>query len=322
MIQLQQIHKSYESNRILNSLDLSLNEGENHVIMGSNGAGKTTLARIIAGLEKIDSGKISGLQDLKVMLMQQDFVIWPELTVSKNMSVAADKETAAEWLEKTGLEALAKTKAGKLSHGQKQRLSIARAMAFQPDLLIVDEAFSYLDPNRANDSQKLVLEALQSKSTPLKSVIWITQNPAEAFSIADRLSIIEEGKITHTGTPQEVYLEPKSITSAQLTGQLSVLSHSAWKSCQDLITLPENSQEPLQSEVLAFRPEFSRLETLDKQATGFTVTDTRFHPHGYICHIGIDRHPPIQIKTSHLPDCNQNYRLVIEQRPFIFPSPS
>lgn len=321
MIELQQICKSYESRQVLDHLNLTLHEGECHVVMGANGAGKTTLARILAGLEEPTSGTIHRQQNLKTMLMQQDFVVWPELTVLKNMSVAADKKTSLEWLEKTGLQELIKTKAGKLSHGQKQRLSIARAMAYQPHFLIIDEAFSYLDPTQSNDARNWIQEALHDINNPLSFVLWITQSSEEAFSVADRLSVIADGHISDTETPQTIYNHPKSIIAAKLTGALSVLSYDTWKTCQRFVTLPEDSIEPPPHELLAFRPEWCSLEPINETDNGFKVTDYHFRPHGYVCSLRMDAHPPIQIQASSSPDKTQHYRLILDQAPLIFPEP-
>ena len=183
MIHLRHINKSYGRHQVLHDLSLQLRKHEIHMLMGSNGAGKTTLARIIAGLEHPDSGIVEGTQNLRTMVMQQDFVIWPELTVSQNMSIADDQKQALHWLEKSGLIDVEKTKAGRLSHGQKQRLSIARAMAFQPQLLVIDEAFAYLDPARTAEAQTWIQEALADDANPLLSVLWISQSSQEVRAL-------------------------------------------------------------------------------------------------------------------------------------------
>jgi ABC-type multidrug transport system ATPase subunit len=319
MIHLRHINKSYGRHHVLHDLSLQLRKHEIHMLMGSNGAGKTTLARIIAGLETPDSGIIEGTQNLRTMVMQQDFVIWPELTVTQNMSIAEDQKQALHWLEKSGLIGVAKTKAGQLSHGQKQRLSIARAMAFQPQLLVIDEAFAYLDPARTAEAQTWILQALADDTNPLISVLWISQSSQEALSTANHISILEHGRIIDSGSPEKIYLTPTTLTAARLTGALSLFTHAEWQSTHDLITLPEGTGEPTPAETLAFRPEWGDLTPCTSGEMGFTILRSHFHPHGYISHLSHAGAPSLKVLTPEQPDPALTYRLILTHPPCILP---
>ena len=323
MIQLEKISKSYGGNLIFESIDLKIEQGETHVLMGDNGAGKTTLARILAGLEKPDSGSVIGLENQKdahTMVIQQDFVIWPELTVAQNMSVAADKKLTTHWLETTGLSHLTHSKAGILSHGQKQRLSIARAMASRPRLLIIDEAFSYLDPVKSRDAIKWVSDALKSSTNPLKYILWITQSPQEAMTVADRLSIIEKGKPVITGLAEDIYNNPPSYNIAQLTGEISQLNYTNWLTCKNSLTYHEQEIQLRENQILTFRPEWCSLSPCDlnSETKGFQILASRFSPHGYISQISYEGRTPINIHTPEKPDPSLPHHLHFHRIPPVF----
>ncbi len=319
MIHLRHINKSYGRHQVLHELSLQLRKHEIHMLMGSNGAGKTTVARIIAGLETPDSGTVEGTGNRRTMVMQQDFVVWPELTVSQNMSIAGDQKQARHWLEKSELAGVAKTKAGQLSHGQKQRLSIARAMAFQPELLVIDEAFAYLDPARTAEAETWIQEALADDANPLVSVLWISQSSREALGVAHRLSILAHGSIIDTGPPGQIYLAPTTLTAARLTGALSSLTHAEWQACRSLITLPVGTDPPMPGEILTFRPERARLTPCAPGETGFSLLRSHFHPHGYVSHLSHAGTRPLQALTPEPPDPASTYRLILTHTPCILP---
>lgn len=323
MIQLQNITTAYDKNLVLDQLNLELHAGEIHVVMGHNGAGKTTLTRILAGLEKPDSGQITGHQYLKTMIMQQDFVIWPDLSVSQNMSIASDKATARQWLNKANLNHLEKKKAGNLSHGQKQRLSIARAMAYQPELLIIDEALSYLDPLHAQDTQQWITEALNDTLNPLNYILWITQSPQEMLTLADRLSILEKGKILTSDTPESIYTTPPSLVTAKLTGSITTVDSQTWQNLKKFTHLSAGEIHLKPDELIAFRPEWCDLQKAPSDSSSFRIHKTRFTPYGYFSQIIIKdtNVPPISIHTTNRPDHTQLYQLTIKHAPLIFSQP-
>jgi len=325
MIHLQHLCKSYGKAQVLNQLDLAIHSGEVHVILGENGSGKTTLARILAGLTPPDSGTIThpnrSKKELRMMIMQQDFVIWPDLTVAKNMSLAANHHDATRWLKTTRLWEHRNIKAGQLSHGQKQRLSIARAMAFRPDFLIMDEAFSYLDPIQSQEARQWVLDAQSSPDHPLRSILWITQSPQEAMLVADRISVMEKGEVTATGTPEDIYTSPPSIHAARLMGEINTLTHTEWFACQDIISTTEESPPLSDGEYIGFRPEWSTLIPTQPSEDGYNIAQTTFSPHGYLSTLIHDDSPPLRIHSAHSPDPDLTYKVQINRPPCLFFQP-
>ena len=151
MVELKSVSKRYGAKVVLEGLDLKIEPGSHLGIFGENGAGKTSLARLLAGLEKPSSGHIA-LENLgQPILVQQDFVVWPHLSVRENISIACqgthrgDRTWTDQWLVRFDLLAMAQSPGGHLSYGQQQRLSLARAFASGASFFIFDEVFSGLD---------------------------------------------------------------------------------------------------------------------------------------------------------------------------------
>ncbi|GGM98173.1 hypothetical protein GCM10010967_35000 [Dyadobacter beijingensis] len=209
-------------------VDFALARGQIMALTGPSGAGKTTLLRLIAGLIHPKTGRISfqndrwldsrtrlhiPAQDRHIGFVFQDYALFPHLTVRKNLLFALAKNQSPavvdELLEATGLAQLADRKPAQLSGGQQQRVALARALVRKPELLLMDEPFAALDPEMRYQLQDLLLQLHRQQAF---SVILVTHDMGEIFRLADRVAMMEKGKLTHFGTPSEVYLNEQTAT--------------------------------------------------------------------------------------------------------------
>jgi molybdate transport system ATP-binding protein len=208
-------------------------------LLGPNGAGKTTLLRILAGLLLPDEGRVvlDGvvLDDRRtgehvpaerrpVGVVFQQYVLFPHLTALENVAFglrsrgvpkATARARAAEWLDRVGLAEFTANKPKQLSGGQAQRVALARAMATEPRLLLLDEPLAALDASTRLETRRELRRHLDGYDGVR---ILVTHDPVEAIALAERLIVLEEGRISQVGTPQEISEQPRSRYVADLVG--------------------------------------------------------------------------------------------------------
>ncbi|HEY9062726.1 MAG TPA: sulfate/molybdate ABC transporter ATP-binding protein [Pseudobacteroides sp.] len=226
-IEISNITKSFDSFKALSEINLQINTGELVALLGPSGSGKTTLLRIIAGLETADSGNIifdgedntrKSTQDRKVGFVFQHYALFKHMNVFENIAfglkvrpskLRPDKEEinnkVNELLSLVKMEELAKRYPAQLSGGQRQRIALARALAVEPKVLLLDEPFGALDAKVRKDLRRW-LRKLHDEY-PITSV-FVTHDQEEALDVADRIVILNKGKIEQIGTPEEVYDNP------------------------------------------------------------------------------------------------------------------
>jgi putrescine transport system ATP-binding protein len=219
-------------------LDLTVAAGEFLALLGGSGSGKSTLLRLIAGFEAPDAGRIllDG-QDMAAVppharplnMMFQSYALFPHLSVRDNIAYGlkrdgvprAERETrVAEALAMVGLEDFASRMPHKLSGGQKQRVALARALVKRPRLLLLDEPLGALDAN-LRERTGFELRALQRRTGA--SFIMVTHDQQEALALADRVAVLEQGRLVQLGSPREVYERPATRFVAGFLGGANVL---------------------------------------------------------------------------------------------------
>lgn len=224
-LEVEKLYKIFDGNVALDKISFQLYEGEFLSVLGPSGCGKTTLLRILIGLEKADGGRIvkegkdiSQLPSFKrgMGIVFQNYALFPNMTVLQNVSYALKmrKETAGnaekkakETLEQIGLSDQLQKKPAQLSGGQQQRVAIARTLAMNPDIILLDEPISALDAEN-RDIMKMELKNIQKKFHA--TMLFITHDQEEAFSLSDRIMVMSEGRIEQIGTPLEIYQNPAS----------------------------------------------------------------------------------------------------------------
>jgi len=220
-------------------VDLRVAPGEVVAVLGPNGAGKTSILRGLAGLLPLDAGRVAldGVvleepaasvfvpsERRPIGMVFQDYLLFPHLTVVDNIAFGlrsrgtprpAATATARQWLERVGLAAEAERKPGSLSGGQAQRVALARALATNPALLLLDEPMAALDASTRVELRRDLRRHLES----FRGVrLLVTHDPVEAMAMADRLVILEHGRVLQSGTPSEVTQRPRSRYVADLVG--------------------------------------------------------------------------------------------------------
>jgi molybdate transport system ATP-binding protein len=220
-------------------VELSVKPGEVVAILGPNGSGKSTVLRALAGLVPIDRGRISiddivlddPTQDVFVPVERrpigvvfQDYMLFPHLSALENvafglrargMPKADARRRAREWLERVGLSSHASHRPGALSGGQAQRVALARALATDPRVLLLDEPLAALDVGTRGDVRRDLRRHLESFDGMR---VLVTHDPVDAYALADRVAILEAGRVAQIGTIAEVTAHPRSRYVADLVG--------------------------------------------------------------------------------------------------------
>jgi spermidine/putrescine transport system ATP-binding protein len=233
MLEVRNIFKAYEGKPLLNDISFTVAEGETICLLGASGSGKSTLLRIIAGLESSDSGLISfdgldlthtppHLRDFGLVF--QDYALFPHLNVNENVAFGLKmrrlgqveiKKRVVTALDLVNLTRFGKRKVTDLSGGEQQRVALARALAIRPRLLMFDEPLGALDRTLREDLLNELRAILHRTNIP---AIYVTHDQEEAFTIADRVLILHEGRIIRDGMPSEVWTNPESAGVAQFLG--------------------------------------------------------------------------------------------------------
>jgi len=220
-------------------LTLSIPPGRTVALLGPNGAGKSTAVDVLAGLLPVESGRVTlgGVildepdadrfvppEQRNVGVVFQDYLLFPHLTAidnvafglrSRRLSREQALARAGDWLERLGLSDMAQRRPGELSGGQSQRVALARALVTEPDLLLLDEPLSALDVTTRARLRRDLAEYLEGFPGPR---LLITHDPTEAVLLAEEIHVLEEGKVTQTGSADDIRLRPRTQYVADLAG--------------------------------------------------------------------------------------------------------
>jgi multiple sugar transport system ATP-binding protein len=232
-VTLRQVRKNYGNVEIIHGVDLEINSGEFIVFVGPSGCGKSTLLRMVAGLEEISDGdlhiggtRVNDLapRDRDIAMVFQDYALYPHKTVRDNMGfglklrkfsnadVKSRVDSAAETLQITHLlDRLPKA----LSGGQRQRVAMGRAIVRQPQVFLFDEPLSNLDALLRNQVRAEIKKLHRRVG---ETVIYVTHDQVEAMTLADRIVVLQAGRIVQVGTPDEIYGRPQHRFVAGFTG--------------------------------------------------------------------------------------------------------
>ncbi|MDX1998972.1 MAG: ATP-binding cassette domain-containing protein [Thermoanaerobaculia bacterium] len=237
-IVLAGLTKRYQGQAVVNDVSLEVADGELCVLLGSSGSGKSTVLRMIAGLAPVDAGRIVlhgrdvtevPPQKRGVGFVFQHYALFRTMTAGENIEfplrirkvpTAERRRRRDELLDLVGLGGLGDRLPRQLSGGQQQRVALARALAQEPEVLLLDEPFGALDARIRADLRL----ALRQLLTSLKvTALFVTHDQEEAFELADRVAVLDAGRLLEVGSPQELYLRPKTEFVATFLGQANLL---------------------------------------------------------------------------------------------------
>jgi ABC-type Fe3+/spermidine/putrescine transport system ATPase subunit len=239
MLQIEDIHKSYESKPLLQGVSFDVSPGETVCLLGVSGSGKSTLLRIIAGLETAEGGRVlwegQDLANVSVHqrgfgLMFQDYALFPHRSVAENVAFglrmqnqprAEIERRVSEALAQVNMTTYSERRVTDLSGGEQQRVALARALAPRPRLLMLDEPLGALDYNLREQLMTELRDVLRSGDIP---AIYVTHDHAEAFTVADRLVLLHAGSVEQEGDPQEFHACPVSMEAARFLGLGNLLA--------------------------------------------------------------------------------------------------
>ena len=234
---LSDLEKTYGQFRALDKVGLSIDEGEFVCFLGPSGCGKTSLLRIIAGLDRQGAGRVeiagrdcsaAPPEQRDYGIVFQSYALFPNLTVADNVAYglrSGDKAArVAEMLDLVGLPEIGGRYPGQLSGGQQQRIALARALAPAPRLLLLDEPLSALDA-RVRLTLRRQIRALHDRLG--LTTILVTHDQEEALTLADRVVVMNQGRIEQVGTPGEIYARPASLFVAGFVGAMNFFAGTA-----------------------------------------------------------------------------------------------
>jgi len=237
-VEVSELGKAYRSVVALRDATLSIRAGEFVSLLGASGSGKSTLLKLIAGLERVTSGRIllggidaTGLPSERrgIGMVFQDYALFPTMTVEGNIAFPLrtrgirgedSRRRIARVAEMLGLEALLSRRPSQLSGGQQQRVAIARAIVFEPQILLLDEPLSALDKN-LREQTKGELKALHARLGV--TIVYVTHDQSEALAMSNRIAVMDHGCIVDVDTPRKLYARPRSRFIAQFLGHANLL---------------------------------------------------------------------------------------------------
>ncbi|PCF94221.1 ABC transporter ATP-binding protein [Vreelandella nigrificans] len=297
-LEIDNLHKIFGDNIVLDRINLKIDSGEFVCLLGPSGCGKTTLLRIIAGLLPADGGKLTlegknlislPARERNFGIVFQSYSLFPHMTAKDNVgyglklrgwSKKAISQRAVEMLELINLADMANRYPHQLSGGQQQRIALARALAIDPSIILLDEPLSALDAKVREKMRMEIKDVQQRLGIP---ILMVTHDQEEALALADKVVCMNNGMIEQIGRPDELYLQPQTRFVADFIGASNLLP-PAWVKQhlpEAMATLPTQDRTEY---FLCIRPEFIIIdESSERQAK---VKSSTFH--GSFNRVGVE----------------------------------
>jgi iron(III) transport system ATP-binding protein len=237
-VRLEKVRKTFGATVAVDDVDLTIEAGELFFLLGPSGCGKSTLLRLIAGLHEPTAGRILfnerdvtplRTEQRNAVMCFQSYALWPHMTVADNVGFGLKVRSAgreerdrrvADVLKLVRMEELAHRKPNELSGGQQQRVALARALAVKPDCLLLDEPLSNLDAKLRHEMRSEIRRICKESGF---STVYVTHDQKEALSVADRIAVMNDGKVVQVGAPALLYRRPRTSFVADFIGQTNLI---------------------------------------------------------------------------------------------------
>src|SRR5690625_2407959 len=344
-VKVENIFQVYNDKTVVKDVSFSIKEGEFISLLGPSGCGKTTTLRVIAGFVKPTEGTVMGggpnithgpPEKRNVGFVFQNYALWPHMTVGENIMFGLklrryDKQKinsiVDRMLEITGLDGLSNRLPRQLSGGQQQRVSLARAIALEPEVLLLDEPLSNLDRSLRIIMRRELKELQQRLNM---TTLFVTHDQEEALSMSDRIILMKDGGISRIATPHELYDDPRDDFIADFTGHTNFFEAQVIKSDENqlkvqvdnfTLTLPPSEYAETGEMVrLMLRPERVRLSSSTNHPNEITLNGTI----QLIEYFGCTIHYKIKLdngRTLHVESHNTSQEHKINDRIDVFVNP-
>lgn len=282
VLTLDQVCVAYDNKRVLENISLQLDDGEIACLLGPSGCGKTTLLRAIAGFQALQCGEISSgskvlstsdftspTENRQIGMVFQDFALFPHLSIGDNIcfgirhqSKLDKQQRLAELLELIGLVGFDERYPHELSGGQQQRVALARAMASKPRLLLLDEPFSSMDLELRSSLAREIRDILKHEGI---TSVMVTHDQHEAFNMADRIGVLNDGKLLQWADAQTLYHRPETAFVAHFVGKSNFLQGEVIeKGVKTVLGISPLSEQQVfkkgQQVSVLIRPEYLKLD--------------------------------------------------------------
>ena len=336
VLELDGVEKYFGDVCVIDGLDLAVRDGELLTLLGPSGCGKTTTLRLIAGLERLNGGVVrlrgEGVagtgtflppEERDVGVVFQEFALFPHKTAAENVAFGlTDRPTAErearvrELLELVGLTEHADQYPEELSGGQQQRVALARSLAPEPSVLLLDEPFSNLDVDLRVEMRQEVRRIIKRAGV---TAVSVTHDQEEAMSISDRVAVMRAGNVEQVGTPEEVFQNPKSRFVATFLGHASFVSgRVAGDTVETGIGTLQRAQVNGLAEAydgsgidVLVRPDDLQASPADDGGKG-TVVDRRFHGPTVLYRVELDSGDVVGCMHNHADDLRLDTRVDVE----------
>ena len=346
ILDVKQLSHSFGEKEALTNLNFSIENNSIVSVLGPSGCGKTTLIRLIAGLEQIQKGEIFLEKSLvanknlnvppekrPISYVFQDFALFPHMTVLENVSFAAGsksnkKQLIDQVIHLAKVENFLEKYPHSLSGGEQQRVALARSIAVQPKLLLLDEPFSDLDINL---KREIIDDTLHLINSLESSAIVVTHNAEEAMFLSDAILVMEKGKLIQIGTPHDIYFKPSNLYVASLFGETNIFQSKVEdNTCLTPLGRIKTSNLSNNQDVdVVVRPEAIKLN-LEKSPllnpNSGVVVDSKFLGNSAIIHMTVNdeknnkHHIHSRVMGNFLPPAASSVSVtLVEDHVFIFP---
>ena len=282
-LDIKNLSKRYDKKSAIENINIELEKGKILCILGPSGCGKSTILKSIGGFLNLDTGsiildgkEISKLDaaDREVATVFQSYALFPNMNVIENVSYGLKfrykdkrkiRELALEMIEKVGLEGYEKKEISSLSGGEQQRVALARSLVIRPKLLLLDEPFSNLDAKLRVQMQAQIKKLQREFDI---SMIFVTHDQAEAFSIADKIILMNKGNIIQVDTPIDLYNTPKDRFSLEFIGKANIYGDKYIR--PEMIEILKDGEEAIVKNI-SFKGDIIDLAVDTKEVKGLKI---------------------------------------------------